>query len=624
MRCRLWFYETALYNLETYMDFQKQSVPEASLDPVTRDRLAAASPPPAGVASAPALTLEPNFWQRNKWFLLVSVLAVAVIAVLAYLAVRSPARPAEPKVTLAVEAPESAGSGSEIVVKVVVTNADSHALESGSLELVYPAGVAFVSANPPAVNLSGSQFALPAVPAGLNVAVLIKVRCEGNVGDTLQILAKVKYKLAGISADFTRESTAGVRLTAAGAGVSIDGPAQAVSAGILTYTIQYSNQSTQGFDRVRVKLVAPQGFQFAASNPTPSQGTDTWDISPFPAGATGEITVSGSFVGGQPGQSYTLVGQLLVPDKNGQFYVQTEQRFTTALQDQPLLVSQSVTGGGQGKAARAGDTLQYKIQYRNNAAVPARGVRIVFSVDSAVVDLSSLQAEAGQISGTTVTFSAAGDPRLETLRSGEEGAVTVGLRLKDPLVADRTVNPKLVTSVQIRSDEYDSFLPGNTLTIPLATAFKLERSAAYVSGALPPKVGQQTVYKVGLMLRNTTSDITDATVQLFIAPGGAAFDKSSLSSAEAAAVTYDQSTGKLVWKVGTLKAHTGAFLPVRALEFTVRVTPSVSAVGRPIRLVRDITFRGTDSGIAEAVQASGQEITSQDAASSSADGVVVQ
>ncbi|MBP9686560.1 MAG: hypothetical protein KBD66_02045 [Candidatus Doudnabacteria bacterium] len=605
------------------MDFQKQSVPETSLDPATRDRLAPSSVPVGSVASGPAF-FEPSFWQRNKWFIFISVIACGVIAILGFFALRNPGAPAEPKVSVTLEMPETAPSGSEVVVKVILANQDSHALESASLEMVYPTGMSFVSANPSAENLSGSQFSLPAVPAGLNVAVLLKVRCEGSVGDTLALLGKVKYKLAGISADFTKEVQKRVQLTAAGAGVSINGPAQAVNAGVLTYTVQYSNQSAQPFDRVRVKLVSPQGFQFASSDPAPSQGTDTWDITPFPAGATGEIKILGSFVGGQPGQSYTLVAQLLVPDKNGQFYVQTEQQFVTALQDQPLLVAQSMVGGDSGKSAKAGDTLQYRVQYRNNASVPAQGVRIVFSVDSTVVDLGSMQAEAGQIAGNTVTFSAAGDSRLETLRSGEEGAVTVSLRLKDPLVADRTINPTLVTSVKIRSDEYDTFLPGNTLTIPLATAVKFERSATYVSGAVPPKVGQQTMYKIKLSLRNTTSDAQDASVQLFVAPGGAAFDKASVNSEEAAAVTYDASTGKLAWKVGTLAAHTGTFSPVRTLEFTVKVTPAVSGVGKPVKLVRDITFRGTDSGVAAPVTLTAPEVTSQDAAPSSNDGIVVQ
>lgn len=603
------------------MDFQKQSVPEASLDPATRDRLA---PAPPAVAPVTPTALEPSFWQRNKWFIVVSVLACLIIAVLAYIALRAPGKPAEPKVTLGLEMPDTAASGSEVVIKVILTNKDSTSLEHGTLEMVYPSGMAFVSANPPATNLSGTQFSLPTVPAGLNVAVLLKVRCEGSVGDILSLLGKVKYQLSGISADFTKEVQRGIQLTAAGAGISLEGPAEAVNASVVSYTIQYSNQSTQAFDRVRVKLVAPQGFQFASSDPTPSQGSDTWDITPFPAGATGQIIISGSFVGGQPGQSYTLVGQLLVPDKNGQFYVQTEQRFTTALQDQPLLVSQSMSGGAGGKSAKAGDSVQYRIQYRNNASVPARGVRIVFSVDSTVVDLASIQAEAGQISGNTVTFSAAGDPRLETLRSGEEGVVSLSLRLKDPLVSDRTVNPKLTTSVKIRSDEYDTFLPGNALSIPLASAVKLERTATYMSGVLPPKVGQQTTYKVKITLRNTTSDISDASVQLFVTPGGAAFDRASVTPEEASAVTYDMSTGKLVWKVGTLKAHAGAFLPVRSLEFTVKATPAVSAVGKPVRLVRDIVFQGVDGGTGEQVTLTTQEVTSQDAAPGSNDGIVVQ
>lgn len=608
------------------MEFKQRTVPEASLDAGTRDRLAPTPPvPPSTPVSGSSFGAEPSFWQRNKWYVLLSVAACVIIGILAYIALRSPGAPAQPKVTLALEVPGSAASGSEVVVKAVLTNADSHSLEGGMLEMVYPAGVTFVSANPAANNLSGSTFTLPAVPSGLNVTVLLKLRLEGNVGDTLALLGKASYRLAGISADFTTEARVSVQLTAAGAGISVEGPLQAVNAGVVTYTLYYSNQSTQSFDRVRVKLVAPAGFQFASSQPTPSQGADTWDIAPFPAGATGDIQVSGAFVGGQPGQSYTLTGQLLVPDKNGQYYVQTEQKFTTALQDEPLLVSQSVVSGGVGgKTAKAGDTLRYRIQYKNNAAAPARSVRIVFSVDSPVVDLSSLQAEAGQVSGNTVTFTAAGDSRLETLRSGEEGSVDVSLRLKDPLVSDRTINPTLVTAIKIRSNEYDTFLPGNTLTIALATAAKLEQSALYSSGALPPRVGQQTIYTVRVVLKNTTSDVQNARVQMVVVPGGASFDKNSVTPAEAAAVNYDQSTGKLVWNVGTLKAYAGTFLPVRVLEFTVKVNPAAAAVGKPVKLVRSIELSGTDAGTGGAIALTGQDVTSQDAAQDSAEGIVVQ
>ncbi len=602
--------------------FEKQSVPNASLDPATRDHLAPASPPPP---VAPTAVFEGSFFDRNKWYVIVSALAIFIIAILGYFALRRPAAPEQPKVSVALEVPANAPSGAEIIAKVLVTNNDTKTITKGTLELVYPSGVTFVSANPQPENLSGTVFSLPDVPAGINVAVLIKVRLEGNVGSQLSFIGTLKYRIAGLSADFSAEAKGVVQVTAAGAGISVEGPREIANASVVSYTVSYSNQGTSDLKAVRVKLVTPQGFQFAQSEPDPSQGTDTWDITPFPVGAQGTIRVSGTFSGGQPGQSYTFLAQLLVPDANGQYYVQTEGQYTTAITNQPLLVTQAVEGvsATETPVLKAGDTVQYALAYKNNATVVAKAVRIVFSIDSAAADLSSIQAEGGSISGNTVTFTAAGYSALESVSPGDSGEVSVSFRLRNPLVNDRTTNPKLVTNVKITSNEYDSFLPGNSITADLSTEVRAESALVHVSGPLPPRVGQQTSYTVKISLRNTTSDVRQNVFTAVVA-SGVTLDKTALASDVARDLTYDQATGRISWRFDTLSAHSGSFLPVKNVELVVRVTPPAAAVGKPLKLLRELSLKGADTGTGKAVQLSMPDISSADVTTGTNDGVVVQ
>jgi hypothetical protein len=606
-------------------NFVPQQPMQSSLDSATRDKIA-----PPGTPPPPSPSFgEPDsggFFARNKLFVGIFLVALVVITVFAVFAFRKSPVAAQPKVTLELSAPAEVPSSTEAVVRATITNNDSHALSGGELELVYPTGVVFVSSNPQPDNLSGTSFKVPALPPGANIAIFAKLRFEGGVGESRKFVGHLKYSVSGISAEFSRDAESTSRLVAAGVSIDVQGPASVTNSQLVTYTLHYANQSTQTFDRVRVKLAMPQGFQFAQSSPSPVQGTDTWDVGQLVPNASGDITVNGTFSSATPGASIPFSVQLLVPDKNGGYYTQAEGKFATTIQNQPLVISQALSSGDADHTlvAAPGSTLQYRISYQNNATTAARGVRIVFSVDSSTADLSSLQAEGAVISGNTVTWSAASSPDLEVLNPNESGNVSVSVRIKDPPVKDRTINPDLVTNVKIKADEYDTFLPGNKLQIKLSTHFGIEGTPTYLDGQKPPRVGQATRYTVTVALKSSTSDVADSVVTMYVATGGASFDKTSVSASEADAVTYDPSTGKVTWRVGTLRAHTGDFTPARSLQFALRVVPSSSQVSRPITLVKNVQFSGKDVNTTQTVSGKIDEITSTDGANNSYEGIVSQ
>lgn len=605
-------------------NFTSQPIAKPSLDATTRDRLGSTIAPQGPPQFDPA-SESGSFFARNKWFVIVLALAILVIAVLAFFALRKPSTAQDAKVTVDLVVPAEVPSSSEAVVKAVVTNNDSRAITEGELELVFPEGAVFVSSNPPAENLSGTVYKVPTLPPGANATIFTKLRFEGGVGQQRSIQGRLSYKIEGLSAEFNKTATAGLKLVAAGVSIDIQGPATVTNAQLVSYTIHYVNQSTENFDRVRVKMVFPQSFQFAESTPKPSQSNDTWDIGALAPGAQGDIVLNGTFNSSTPGQGVSLAVQLQVPDKNGSYYTQAENTFATSIGSQPLVVNQVVQGGAQdGAVATPGDSLQYKIDYQNNATVAARGVRIVFTVDSTTADLSTIQAEGANINGNTVTWSAASKPDLEVLNPNESGSVSLTIRTKNPPVSDRTINPVLATSVKIKADEYDTFLPGNKLQVKLSTKLQMDLTPAYASGQKPPRVGQETQYTVTVSLKNSTNDITQGSLSLFIATGNNSFNKASIVGSEADKTTYDASTGKLVWRFDTLKAHTGDFAPARTLQFTLRVVPSASQAARSLVLVKNVQLTGKDAGTSKDITASLSELSTTDGPNGNNDGIVQQ
>ncbi len=604
-------------------DFSTKPVQSSSLDSTTRTKLAPAetSLPVNGVAVELG-GAELGFFAKNKWFILLLIFGLLILGVLAYFAFSKPKQAVEPKVTVEIVIPEKVTSGSEGIVKAVVSNGDGRTITKGELELVYPYGVQFSSSNPNAENLSGSLFNIPDLAPGANTTIFIKLKFLGGVGENLKFTAKFSFALSGLSAQFDTGAEAFTTLTTAGMTVDLSGPNTTNNGQVVSYTIRYANASSESFERVRVEVNMPVSFQFANSTPLPTQGNNTWDIGKLEAGNSGEIVVNGAYVSASQGSNVPWQVRLLVPDSLGAYYPQSTGEFTTSIAYIPLGVSQTVQSG-QNSVVKPGDNVQYQLEYKNNATVEARGVRIVMTVDSSTVDLSSIQAEGASISGNTITWSAASKPELEVLNPNESGKLSMSVKVRDVPVQDRSINPLVVTNVKIKSDEYDAFLPGNKLQVKISTQFNMETSVSYYDGAKPPRVGQVTRYKVFIRLKNTTNDITGSIMTMFIASGGSSFDINTVGAEEAKLVNYDPSSGKLTWRVDTLKAHVGDFSPPRSLEFIVKVNPALANVGLPVTLVKNLQFSGVDSSTNEVVNKSVPQLNSSELGNSS-DGVVVK
>ncbi len=556
-----------------------------------------------------------GFFKTNRYYIFFIVLGLGIIAVLGYLAFRSPPpqAPKEANVAISIDAPETLASGSEAVYKITTTNNDALKLTDLTLELVYPSSAVYVSSVPKAENISGTLFQIPDLIPGQNAAVIVKVRINGSVNDSKELLAKLSYKYSNFSSAFVKEKAIYTRLIASDIELALTGPQNATNGQILNYSIKYKNNSGSEIKNARIQLNYPSGFNFSVSDPQADIGNNIWNISVLPDKSEGVIEFRGSFANSLPGESKALVADFMILGSDGRFFTQNSVSYETAMANSPLGIFQEIesSDGPFLEVVQPGSTVQLKIKYQNNSSIAATGVNVFLSLDSKSVDTASISAEGGLINNQEVVWNASSASQLQSLAPSESGELRINFKIKNPATRDSAKNLQIASSIKIKANEFDYF-SGNQLVIKIASPAKISSNLLFSNGNLPPKVGQSTYYTVNLSLQNSSNDFSDALLTAFIPLGSSGFDTSSISQAEAGKVEFDSSTGKLTWRMGFLPAYAGKFNQPKNLSFKVKLTPSASQVGQNPVLVKNIVFTGKDVFTTQEINLTSQDITTAD------------
>jgi len=553
------------------------------------------------------------FYQANKWYFYAILAGVIVIGVLAYFAFKkSPAvAPKDANVNISVDVPATVASGGEAVYKITVQNNDSQKLVSMTLELTYPDGETYENSSPQAQNISGTSFAVPDLISGQNAVVIVKAKVTGNVNDQKSLDVKLHYQYPNFSLQFVKDQTSTVTLLASNVMIELDGPSITNNAQLVLYTVKYQNNSGADMQNTQIKMVYPDGFSFAQATPPPSLGTDTWNIGTLAENVQGNIQIQGTFNSSNPGESKTAQAEFLILGQSGQYSVQNSSSFVTAISSLPLLVTQTLQQANSDNVINPGDTLNVTVHYQNNASTVATGVNIQVTLNSKAVDLSSIRVQGGQVNNNTILWNASGVPQLQSLSPSQSGDLAFSVKINNPAVKDSSKNLSLVSSAQIQSNEYTSAFPGGGLNLKISSPSAINTVLSFISGQLPPEVGKTTVYKVHFALSNSSNDFSNGVLTAFIPSG---YIAGSVTSAEKANASFDSSTNKLTWNVGSLPAYTGRFSQPRVLEFQVTLNPASSQVNQSPTLVNTINFTANDLYTNQAVNISADDLTTSDVA----------
>lgn len=539
------------------------------------------------------------------------------------------------KVKLEIKGPERAVSGDEITYTIRYKNNSQTALKNVRLVFYYPEE---------SLPLSGRDLIqaldLKDLGPGQENQTELKARIIGAKDSQKKALAKLSYKPLNMSSDFESQAEFSTVILLVPLILDFDLPERLVSGQSFSFSLEYLNQSEVVFKDLELRLEYPAGFNLKSAEPQPSERDNVWFVGDLMAKETDKIFING-FIEGQEGESKSF-GARFGALKDGQFIPYAEIVESLQISVSPLFVSQTVNGSAD-YIARAGEVLNYQIDYRNTTEVGIKDAVITSQLDGQVLDLKGLEPGQGSVTffapfsfSPLITWNAGNQPDLAFLGPHQTGQIRFSAKIKDSLTIDdysdrnfTVVNEVKIDSSQVPLSLANIQIKGQSrLITKIASQLTLRAKGFFRddliqnSGPIPPRVGQTTTYTIKWQLSNTANDLKEVKVSAYLPPHVQWLNKIEPAGAD---LKYNPSTGQLVWSFGDLKAGAGLLLPVEQASFQIAITPGQSHLGSLLELIGRSTAAGQDSFTGLAIESSDEPIDTDlpdDLTVSQQDGVI--
>lgn len=534
----------------------------------------------------------------SRLFILFTVLAVAAAVWFGYIYFFQIFSKSD--VIVKIKGPETVESGENIQFFVTYQNKSKFNLKNAVLVFTWPDG-----AKPKDSAVLKIEKRIGNVFSGRDAMVSFDGQFFGAKNDKFAVSALLKYSPEDQTQIYEAKSSFESVVSKTPFSIVMSMPSRAVSGNEIEVALEYQNLSEIEFPDMQLKMEYPEGFVFASAEPAPSAMDNIWEFNEIKGREVGKIKIKGTF-SGRDNEIKLLQAAIGKAEKSGEFITYAGEEISTVISSTALFVYQTVNGSRE-LSASLGDKLNYKIIFRNTTDVAIPNAVVSVSLDGKVVDLKSLDINWGSYSGVTnsIIWNASGVPQLALLSPGEEGDVSFSVRLiKSISMTNIDKNLTISSIAKITTDQ----VPGSLIGIPIGNEDKIEvklntnlvlvvsgfyKNNAPIenSGPIPPKVGQKTSYNIVWQLTNMTNDADNVRIEAILPPHIQWENRLSPSDAN---ISFEQSTGKVVWDVGRVSAGTGFVLPVKQVAFQISITPTITDFGRSPALISTSSLSGLD------------------------------
>ena len=490
--------------------------------------------------------------------------------------------------------------GSELPLQIKIQNKNNAKLELANMLIEYPRG-AGADNKTDMVRLPRDQ--IGTIEPGESVERNIKVALYGDQGTVRNVTIHFEYHPQGSNAIFTKEVTYPVTISSSPLALRLDGPEQTSSNQEVTFTVTASLNTTLPSTAL-LKIDYPSGFVFDSATPSPISDKSLWSLSSLTSQNPAVIVIHGR-ISGQDGdeQAFHVYAGTASPLDQSKVDVVYNSLLHTVLIEKPFLEAKlSLNGSASDQySVPGGQLVKMQVDWANNLSTQVSDAEIRVHFSGNVFNKSSVISQEGFYNSINneIIFDKSTTPDFASIEPGQRGSFTFTFVPLPVLGSDQNLkDPQIVIDVSIKGREPSSgqgFSQVNNFekkVVRVMSDFQVLGKAKYISGALPPAAEKDTVYNVTLSLLNSINTISGAeartTLPLYVKWGG-------LVGTGVENVTYNDVTREVVWKIDTVRAHTGFGSINREISFKVTLNPSISQIGSVPQLIKDISLVGKDT-----------------------------
>lgn len=499
-------------------------------------------------------------------------------------------------VDLSVEAEEKLNSNEEFVYTIKYRNLSSIALTNVRVDVKYPEEFIFQEASP-APEGNNDVWKIDRISPRDWGEIKIKGKLIGEPEEGHILLAEMNYTPENFSSEFKKETSFRSEIKALGFSLDINYPASVLIGEendmILTFD-SYENNFLDKFEmefnkgpNIRILGLEKEEGSDILLEETPDA---SWLISNLGKDKEEELILKYKVVEKRKDKEdmdfkFSYTGQ----DREKIIFLEKNIEFETMKSD--LNLNLIVNGSQTNEPVDFGQTLNYSIVYSNRGEAAMGDVVIMAVLESDFLDWTSLKnPDKGRERGNTITWTKEELPALEKIGIGDEGSIDFSIDVSDFRESDLGGDFKIKSYAQYNigslkkpgqastsPTESESDNKSNTIINEINSDLELNEEVRYFNednipvgtGPLPPKVGEETTFKIYWTLSNNLHELNDLKVETSL-PDHIEWNEKNRTSV--GSVSYNRDEHKVVWQIGRLPITV-----YRAdAEFSISIKPEES------------------------------------------------
>jgi|GEM_PF-739223 len=501
-------------------------------------------------------------------------------------------------VQVTITGPKEVDSNQLVEYTVSYENNNWIDLENAELVITYPPMFRFVAENGFETNGSRAVLPLGIVKESSLSSVRIKGSFQSLQDQVALITATLRAAPSGTSSRIDFENRYSIAVGGSSLVIEMIAPLQAGDGQYADYVVTYRNESAVTLQNLELRMNYPDGFEFEESTPRPTRDEKIWVIPALVPGESGMVTVRGTITGAQ-GDIKRVIAELGVPQGDGTLFSFANIVRQTRIIASPLVISQQI--GNDRKIVRPGDSIGYRILFRNDGDVGLRDLIVTVDLDPKYFDISEIELTGGTYSTQKkqAIFRASDRNVLALLGPGQGGELSFSVPIRSDLESYNQSNIEIESIAKIDSPDVPTPIGANKIIASDRIAFKVATIPIFElngyhfdgygnTGPIPPTVGQETLYTLYFRIASTINALENVRADMSL-PGYVRYIKTQ--SVSQGAVTYNDRTGEIFWNVGSVPPG-----PQRATELSIQVgiTPDPSQVDEEPIIVNKSIFFGKD------------------------------
>lgn len=491
---------------------------------------------------------------------------------------------ADSKLVLWFDSEDQITSGSQSDITLVYENQGRENISNLELELLYPEGFQFVRSSQLSRDGEGKSYLIEELSSGESGTVVITGIFTASPQETKTIRAKAFYSFPKSSAVFSESGEAALSFKSPDFNLRVTAAPQVIDSQQIEYQISFKNISDRALNDLELRPTFPNGFTLLDSSLEPEDGI--WKLDSLEKGDEQRVTIAGT-LSGDVGEDKVMRVDLGISNVND-FEVLARSSVSTRIMQAPLEVSQLITNLED--ATYPGETLTYKISYKNNGNKGLNNVNLKFVIDGEAPLLSSIRTTGGALVGREVRWNPSGRTELVLLKPNTSGDLDLFMTVANDLADRKKVNPVIKTAVFISSDEFPDPIPGNEVEVKIQSDLDMKTALQHLSGPNPPTPEQTTTYKLILTAESFMNSLDNGFFMATVPSPPGQLIISSLSGDNKTGFGYNEASGRMTWKFGEMDYYSS-----KTLEFQVEITPSVADFGNRLQVIKNLSVSAEDN-----------------------------